>query len=315
MLRKSTSFLAIAGTIATIVLATRLNIATPIEPPAVTPPAKPVTTAVAASGIIEAISDNVSIGVPVAGLVAHVHVNVWDQVKAGQPLFTLDGRELEAQLKVDEASETVARATLKRLEDQLALLKGVKDQRAVSREEVLIRENDVAVALAQLHAAEAKVTQDKALLGRLVVVSPKAGSILQVNVRPGEYASATPKSAAIILGDLQHLQVRADVDEQNASQLMPGAGATAFLKGNAGHAIELKFVRVEPFVVPKTSLTGASTERVDTRVLQVIYSFQRPNSRPVYVGQQVDVFVDSGPQPPLTHTPAEGRKVALRGNS
>jgi len=43
--------------------------------------------------------------------------------------------------------------------------------------------------------------------------------------------------------------------------------------------------------VPKVSLTGASTERVDTRVLQVIYAFERPQNRPVYVGQQVDLFV------------------------
>jgi hypothetical protein len=53
-------------------------------------------------------------------------------------------------------------------------------------------------------------------------------------------------------------------------------------------------VRVEPYVVPKVSLTGSSTERVDTRVLQVIYSFECPKDRPVYVGQQVDLFVKSG---------------------
>ena len=65
-------------------------------------------------------------------------------------------------------------------------------------------------------------------------------------------------------------------------------------KGDTTQPIELSFVRVEPYVVPKTSLTGASTERVDTRVLQVIYSFTRPQDRPVYVGQQVDLFVKSG---------------------
>jgi HlyD family secretion protein len=44
-------------------------------------------------------------------------------------------------------------------------------------------------------------------------------------------------------------------------------------------------------VVPKRSLTGDSLERVDTRVLQIIYEFSRPEF-PVYVGQQVDVFID-----------------------
>jgi HlyD family secretion protein len=44
--------------------------------------------------------------------------------------------------------------------------------------------------------------------------------------------------------------------------------------------------------VPKKSLTGDNTERVDTRVLQVIYALETKN-RPIYVGQQMDVFVDA----------------------
>jgi hypothetical protein len=46
-------------------------------------------------------------------------------------------------------------------------------------------------------------------------------------------------------------------------------------------------------VIPKVSLTGSSTERVDTRVLQVIYSMKRPENPPLYVGQQVDVFIET----------------------
>jgi len=50
-------------------------------------------------------------------------------------------------------------------------------------------------------------------------------------------------------------------------------------------------VRIEPFVVPKRSLTGAPTERVDTRVLQVIFKFAHDPARPVYVGQQMDLYI------------------------
>ena len=48
--------------------------------------------------------------------------------------------------------------------------------------------------------------------------------------------------------------------------------------------------------MPKRSLTGDSTERVDTRVLQVIYRFD-PAGAALFVGQQVDVFIraDEGP--------------------
>jgi HlyD family secretion protein len=58
---------------------------------------------------------------------------------------------------------------------------------------------------------------------------------------------------------------------------------------------DLRFVRVEPYVVPKKSLTGGSNERVDTRVLQALYAFERGNL-PVFVGQQMDVFIEAGPE-------------------
>jgi hypothetical protein len=49
---------------------------------------------------------------------------------------------------------------------------------------------------------------------------------------------------------------------------------------------------VEPFVVPKKSLTGDNTERVDTRVLQVIYDCDPAGRPPLFVGQQVEVFIE-----------------------
>lgn len=302
LLKKPTFYLAAAGTVATIVMVARLNGQSPINPPPIDPSPKPYEVSVAASGIVEALSENVSIGVPEAALVSKVHIKVWDCVKEGQPLFTLDDRELRAQLLVNEANISVAEATLERLKDQLARLKGVNDPRAVSRDEVRTKENDVAVAQAQLEAARAQVAQNKMRLDRMIVVAPRDGTILQVNIRPGEYASVSPKSAAIVLGDVEHLQVRADVDEQNAPRLQAGQTATAYVKGDTTQPIELHFVRIEPYVVPKTSLTGSSTERVDTRVLQVIYSFERPHDRPVYVGQQVDLFVK-------TEIPAVAAKV------
>ena len=97
----------------------------------------------------------------------------------------------------------------------------------------------------------------------------------------------------MIIGETDRLQVRADVDEQNATRIRPGQKGHASLKGDPSVTFPLDFIRVEPFVIPKVSLTGAGTERVDTRVLQVIFSLTRPESPPLYVGQQVDVFIEA----------------------
>jgi len=63
----------------------------------------------------------------------------------------------------------------------------------------------------------------------------------------------------------------------------------------------LRYVRTDPDVVPKVLLTGDTTQRTDTRVLQVVYSFD-PKSLALYVGQQMDVFIEAAvsntaPQP------------------
>jgi hypothetical protein len=48
--------------------------------------------------------------------------------------------------------------------------------------------------------------------------------------------------------------------------------------------------------VPKRSLTGDNRERIDTRVLQVIYRFEKP-AFSVYVGQQVDIYIERSNNP------------------
>jgi hypothetical protein len=96
----------------------------------------------------------------------------------------------------------------------------------------------------------------------------------------------------MVLGDVSALNVRADVDESEAWRVPWGAPAVVLVRGNPNRRATAKFVRFEPMVVPKQSLTGASTERVDTRVLQVIYRIEGSDTR-FFVGQQMDVFIDA----------------------
>lgn len=309
LLRYGSILAALLGVVAIINVSrtqAEMEMAPPGDPP-VMPPQKPFAHAVAATGILEALSENVAIGVPSAGLVTEVLVKVNDPVSVGQPLMKLDDRDLraeqlsvKAQQAVARAQVDVSRAQLAKAEAQLERISAVANERAVSREELENRRQDVAVARAQLGAAQAQVEATASalerlelLIGRLTVTAPRAGNIIQLNVRAGEYASTSPKTPAMILGDIDRLQVRADIDEQNATRIRAGQKAYASLKGDPSVSFPLEFVRIEPYVIPKVSLTGSSTERVDTRVLQVIYSLQRPANPPLYVGQQVDVFIEA----------------------
>lgn len=291
--RRFSFWLALAGVLACSVLVFRmraqLNEAAP--PPPVAPPIRPVAADVAATGLVEARDENINLGVPAAGVITDLYVKVWDRVPAGAPLLRLDDRDLQAQLISQRAQVTVAEATLRRVQDQLGRLESVSDPRAVSLDDVKTRRSDVALAAAQLEAARAAVEQTHALIERLVVRAPRGGTILQINNRVGEYVSPGATTAPIVLGNTDELQVRADVDEQIAPRVKPGGQATGYLKGDSSRPIPMEFVRIEPFVVPKVSLTGSSSERVDTRVLQVIYRFKCRSDQPVYVGQQMDIYI------------------------
>jgi multidrug efflux pump subunit AcrA (membrane-fusion protein) len=275
------------------------------------PPSPPAISdfkdTVAAVGLIEASTENIWIGTPLGGVVEKVFVTAGNSVRAGEALFELDTRQLRAELAVRQQAVAVARARAHvvetRIDDlrrQLEFVEQVKDKRAISAEELTRRRSAVETASAELEEArseipnaESRVQSVQVDLERSIVRAPLAAEVLQVKVRAGEFApAAATASPLILLGRSKPLHVRVDVDEHEAWRVREGAHATGHVRGNAALKTTLQFVRFEPFVVPKRSLTGDSTERVDTRVLQVIYRVEQ-DSVPLYVGQQLDVFIDA----------------------
>lgn len=294
ILRKLTFWLALAGLASVTVLTLRMraSLQEPVTPPPVAPALKPFPRAIGASGLVESLRENTAVGVPQGGLVREIHVKVWSRVKEGDILLALDDRDLAAARGPLEAQVRVAEAQLARLRDQLSRWQAVSDARVLARDDVRNRELDVQVAEAQLEAARAAVAQNALLRERLLIRAPIDGTVLQVNARAGEALLPGAATPPLVLGNIDEVQVRADVDEQLAPRVTEGAKAVGFIKGAPGEAIPLTFVRIEPYVIPKRSLTGASIERVDTRVLQVIYRFPTTPDRRIYVGQQLDVFIE-----------------------
>jgi multidrug resistance efflux pump len=311
------------------------------------PPKAPYTSFVAGSGLIEAASQNIAVGSPISAVVMDINVKVGDSVKAGDPLFALDTRDLAAELAVRESAAKVAHDQLARLEagtrpealppararvkeaesalgdaqSQLDFWEHLSDPKAVSAEAlsekrfaVKVAEAkleqaradlalldagswsaDIAVASAQFEQAKAMVNSSRIEIDRRTIRAPIDGRVLQVNIRLGEFAQAGALATPLMLmGSVQPLNVRIDIDENDAWRVHPDRKAIAYLRGNKDISMPLTFVRFEPYVVPKRSLTGDSTERVDTRVLQVIYSFD-PKDKPVFVGQQVDAYIEAPP--------------------
>jgi multidrug efflux pump subunit AcrA (membrane-fusion protein) len=283
--------------------------AVPAAAPVTQPAPAPFASYVAGAGLIESSTENIAIGTGVGGTVTDVYVKIGDRVKVGDPLCRIRDKTLRAELKMQQAAVETARARIadaKAAKDmaaeQLKMYESVPDKRAIIEEEMIRRKfaSEGAVARyeqakADFEVAQAQVEVTAADLDRHTIKSTIDGTVLQVKIHAGEYATAgVPQTPLMVLGDVDTLHVRVDIDENDAWRLDTKAPAKAFVRGNKDLSTPLKFVRVEPYVVPKRSLTGESTERVDTRVLQTLYSF-KPGDLPVYVGQQMDVFIEAPP--------------------
>jgi HlyD family secretion protein len=324
----------------------------PKLPPPIQPAKNPFSNTVAGAGMVEPETENIAMGSPVPGVVVEVMAKVGKKVKAGDPLFRLDDRELKAELNVRKAMLEDAKAKLEKLEQmprqeelppaearvreteaeyadlREQVMRGEKmfGKKAMSEEEFMTRKQQAiqsrerrAKALADYDLLKAgawqpekrmaqttidhvqmQVNQIATELERLVIRALVDAEVLQVNVRPGEFVGAPADQALVVLGNVTQLHVRVDIDEYDIPRFSTSAQARATLKGQPDVSFPLRFVRVEPFVIPKKSLTGDNTERVDTRVLQVIYAIDAGDQR-LFVGQQLDVFIDAGtPKTALT---------------
>ncbi|MDB6138247.1 MAG: hypothetical protein JWO94_1319 [Verrucomicrobiaceae bacterium] len=287
--------LALVGIILGIYVAIEGSITLKPARPVASPAQAPYKDFVAGAGIIEASTENISIGTTVPGIVARIYAGVGSKVKAGAPLFTIDDRSQAAQVALLQAVVNVADAQLTDARDSLAFDEHLVASGAVTQEETTKRRHGVIIAEAQLRQAGAQLVSANTVLEEMTVRAPVDGQVLQIKVRPGEYAPTGVLATPLILfGNVDVLHLRVNVDENDAWRVKPGAAAQGSLRGSKDTTTALTFVRFEPYVIPKTSLTGDSTERVDTRVLQVIYSFDR-GDRQIFVGQQMDVFVDNAP--------------------
>lgn len=344
--------------VVTVLLARRVS--PPVEP-VVPPPAVPRgLRAIAGAGLIESERENIPLGTLVSGVVTRVFVKRGALVKAGDPLFQVDDRDLQAQLGVARANLAASEAQLERLlvapqqgdiptseaaveeararykDSEVEYLRSqslferqaeaatdrdrdlytyLANRATLARMEADLKrvratwEKDKDVARAAVGQARSQVEGIKIEIERLTVRAPIDGKVLQVHVRLGQFAAMNWNEPMIILGDLHELHVRVDVDEQDLPYFRPNSKAVATLKGRPQVEFPLTYFDTEPYVIPKQNLTGSNTERVDTRVLQVIYTLPMQTPIPLYVGEQMDVYIEAAPPPAGVVLDADPRTI------
>ncbi len=268
------------------------------------PPKSPYVHAVFGEGIVEASSKNISIGSPFSEIVTDIFVVEGDHVKKGDLLFKLDTRSLEAHRDTLIRDIELALVEMENQKKQFSFYERLKSKNAVSEMQYDESFFALAEAVANVQIKKADLAETETLINRYFIRASVDGEVLQVNIHIGEVApNVVPNSVSqiipygssqyplILLGTVNPMNIRIDIDEEDAWRYKKGTPAQAFVRGNPKLNFPLTFVRIEPYIVPKASFTGQTTQRVDTRVLQVLYQFESPPQ--VYAGQLLDIFLQA----------------------
>lgn len=152
---------------------------------------------------------------------------------------------------------------------------------------------DIEIARLQVKQTLALIQRVKTDIARTIIHAPSSATVLQVKILLGEFPpSDSSHSPAMIIGNTDTLNLRVNINQYDASYYNSGAPAIAHLQGNPKIDFPLHFMNIEPFFVAKQNLNNDISEKIDTRVLQVIYCFEEGENR-VFVGQQMDVFIET----------------------
>ncbi len=254
----------------------------------------------------------------------------WQAEAAHAMLEELKAQPRKEVLEVAKAQWNYAKANLKNFEAQLEKQQKSYEMnpKSVSKETLDNAINAVKVAKANLEVAFRNYQLTKAgawiydiqnqerqyealtnayqsanaLLAKYTLKAPTDGVILSIKAAVGSYVLPTgiygtytedSNNPIIVMGHPENeLAVRCYVDEILVNRL-PDASkihAQMFIRGT-NIRIPLEYVRVRPYVSPKIQLSNQRTERVDVRVLPVLFRFDKPKDVQLYPGQLVDVYI------------------------
>ena len=174
-------------------------------------PASVSTGGVVASAEVRPV-DSVNLSFPLLGTVKTVGVEVGEKVTSGQTIAALDTTIIEARIAEAEAGVITA-------ETQVRYLKRVGVGTAYEQ---------IDAAQADVDRALAAVDQLKAQFEQATLTTPISGTVIKVDVAPGE--TVNPGQVIIVIADLSHMRVETtDLSERDIPAVQIGQSASVFI--------------------------------------------------------------------------------------
>jgi HlyD family secretion protein len=299
--------LAFLGLTAGLIVAWFYGIHVVPQPPAFSPAANPYAKGIYAEGIVESYQtngENINIFPNISGTIVAIPVHEGQWVRKGTVLIRFDDSVQKAAVESSKAQIAYARAQLKNVRDELSKDEASYrlDAKSISKYALDDARNAVKVAARNLEVNLTSYNSARALLAWYTIKTPADGRVLAIKAAVGSYVVTSQGTydpytqgfdPILMMGPSEdYVSVRCYIDEILIHRLVPGPQMRAqmFIRGT-NTSVPLEYVRIQPYVSPKIELSDERLERVDVRVLPVIFRFVKPKNPAVYPGQLVDVFV------------------------
>jgi HlyD family secretion protein len=200
---------------------------------------------------------------------------------------------MEAQATVDRAAIARRKGTGSDadLEKAQAALAGAQNRLIQRRRELRSTEPELPLPTqmeGQLAVARAELTVAKIAIDKMTVRAPIAGTVLQVNAKPGELASPAASQALVVMGDLSAMRVRTEVDERDIAEITINQGVAVRATAFGEREFAGKVLSITPLVETSNSSARGPRKLADVNVIEVVVDLVEPG--PLIVGMQVDVF-------------------------
>ncbi|WP_113907010.1 efflux RND transporter periplasmic adaptor subunit [Aliidiomarina celeris] len=203
----------------------------------------------------------VDVGAQVSGQLEKIHVEVGDNVEAGQLLAEIDATVLEArldgvraQLKYQQAQLAEREALKTQAELNLRRQVRLREDRATSEEALEAAQAQAAAEAARVRAIQAQIEQtesslraDEANLNYTRIFAPMSGTVVSMAARRGQTLNASQTTPTILtIADLSIMRVQAQVSEADISRLSKGTEVYFTTLGNRGQRWNSALDLIEP---------------------------------------------------------------------
>jgi HlyD family secretion protein len=185
--------------------------------------------------------------------------------------------------RASDADREAARTALSRAQDRLQQQKA--ELRRIEADPSTPLPN---FAEGQVNVARAESAVAAAAIAKLTIRAPIAGTVLQVNAKPGELAAPSNAQPLLVIGDVSALRVRAELDERDFGQIKIGQPVLVRAAAFRGREFAGKVAFIAPLVEQGRINARGQRNVTDVDVVEVLIDLAQAD--PLAVGMKVDVY-------------------------